>query len=142
MFSNLIYQFPEITELWLSRSVVESLIIHLLMPQIQESVGVLIGTPGHATSAVRLLNSNADLEAFRIESFEIVRASKYALQRGKQIVALYHRHPSGDLKLSNRDQLFLAQSQWAWLVVALAGDELLYRGYAARTCNPLRIVLE
>lgn len=139
---NLIYHGSAQVDIRLSEQSADGLLNHLAIRQFQESVGVLIGVPGFAASAIRLLNSTAGPGSFRIEAFELARASRYAARKNQQIVALYHSHPSGDLGLSDMDRRFLAQSRWPWLVIALAENGLQLCGYKPGTGKPLRIIME
>jgi Predicted metal-dependent protease of the PAD1/JAB1 superfamily len=108
----------------------------------QECVGMLLGKHRYAMSAVRLLNSSGEPGAFRLETFEVVRATQYAARQGQQIVALYHTHPSGSLTLSQGDRRALAKSRWPWIIVTLQDGELRCCGYSAETCQHIRVVLE
>lgn len=130
------------SQLWISQTVVDFLTAQLGTQQSREHVGVLIGSEGLAFSAIRLNNSTDGPSIFRLEQSELLRAARYAEQQSYQIVALYHSHPSGDLRLSKGDEWPLMRSAWPWVIITLDDNRLQISGYCAKTCEPLRVTFE
>src|SRR5205809_5853210 len=129
-------------DLWISRAAVTAMLGHVGTRSWQERVGVLIGIPGKALEALRLANSTNGPGAFRLEASELARASRWAARQGHAIVALYHNHPNGDLRLSTVDRHSLLQSSWPWLLVASEEGGLQARCYAPATCASLQVDYE
>lgn len=81
-------------------------------------LGVRRGRERHATDIVLSQGGAAAHGAFEIADHELRRLKAWAEDRGLDILALFHSHPSGSLILSAADRAALRHSEWPWLVVA------------------------
>lgn len=81
-------------------------------------LGVRRGRERHATDIVLAQGGAAQPGGFDIADHELRRLKAWAEDRGLDILALFHSHPSGSLSLSAADRAALRYSEWPWLVVA------------------------
>jgi proteasome lid subunit RPN8/RPN11 len=82
------------------------------------------------------------VQQFEIPDAELRRTRAWANDRGLEVVAIFHSHPSGDLRLSAADRAGLEYSEWPWVVVtrdSRSGRAVL-TGYAGGNGGRLRIV--
>ena len=86
-----------------------------------EACGFLLAAAQHgrpiATEIVITVGSAGYRDEFEIPDHELRRMGAYAEDRGLQIVALFHSHPSGDPRLSATDRAALRYSAWPWVIV-------------------------
>lgn len=86
-----------------------------------ETCGFLLGlvTREHSvvTEVAIARDSPGYQDAFEIPEHELRRVGAYAKERGLQIVALFHSHPSGNDSLSLADLAALRYSAWPWVIV-------------------------
>jgi len=64
--------------------------------------------------------------------------------RGLEIVALFHSHPSGDARLSAADRASLAHSRWPWVIVTRGPGRVApaLTGYRPGEARPMQIRIE
>jgi proteasome lid subunit RPN8/RPN11 len=112
-----------------------------------EACGLLLadrGTdPPLATEFVVAASALARPGRFEIPDSELRRMRAWAEDRGLEIVALFHSHPSGDPRLSAPDRAAIRYSEWPWIVVTHdrhTGCSVL-TGYATPDGAPIRIAI-
>lgn len=86
----------------------------------QEACG-LIEWDGHRTTVHRLLNvSDSPEDSFLCDPLEQRRALEEIFDRGTELWALWHTHPSQGSQPSERDRAFAARvGSLRWLIVGL-----------------------
>jgi proteasome lid subunit RPN8/RPN11 len=78
---------------------------------------------------------------FEIPDAELRRIRAWGVDRGLQVVALFHSHPSGDPRLSASDRAALRYSEWPWIVVThdRRNGSAVLTGYARGDGAPIEI---
>jgi len=81
-------------------------------------LGVLRGGKSLATEMVLSRTPTDGHGEFEIPDHELRRIRAWAEDHELAILALFHSHPSGSLRLSAADRAALRHSEWPWLVVS------------------------
>jgi proteasome lid subunit RPN8/RPN11 len=114
----------------------------------REACGTLVGRCGaDGPTAVDALPARGALArgAFEISGHELRRMSAWAEDRGLQIVAVFHSHPTGALELSGQDRDALRHAVWPWVVATRAAGgagEIILAAYAPGDARPLEVRIE
>jgi proteasome lid subunit RPN8/RPN11 len=109
-----------------------------------EACGFLLGTNDSAAINVidiALPSSAAgSLDGFELADHEIARVTAYAADRGLEIVAIFHSHPSGYPGLSETDAAAIRHSQWPWVLISSRPpDGINILAFAAETAEPIDV---
>jgi len=114
----------------------------------REACGTLVGRRG-ADVAIALdalpARGAAARGAFEIPGHELRRMSAWAGNRGLEIVAVFHSHPSGAPELSGLDRDALRHAVWPWVVATRAAGgtgEISLAAYAPGDARPLEVRIE
>jgi len=113
-----------------------------------EACGFLLGKARsrrrRVTDLVHARSSASTPREFELTDAEIRRLRAWCADRGQQILALFHSHPSGVPTLSSSDRAALRYSEWPWVVVARSTDygSVTLTGYAAGSGDPFPIVVD
>jgi proteasome lid subunit RPN8/RPN11 len=129
--------------LLLPRTIYEEMIAHARAELPNECCGALAGKVGGPSSVVSgqlsvaivercypLVNELASPTEFLSEPKSMFHAEKNSRQRGLEILAFYHSHPTSDPVPSRKD---MARNYWGTivmhLIISLKGDEPRMRGW-------------
>jgi proteasome lid subunit RPN8/RPN11 len=115
----------------LPRAVRDAVVAHAREASPAECCGLLVGSPGEITSAVRAGNLSENPKRFLVDPKDHIRARRDARAAGLDVVGFYHSHPHSAAEPSETD----AAEAWTYpnhlhLIVGLAGeaaDVRLYR---------------
>jgi proteasome lid subunit RPN8/RPN11 len=68
---------------------------------------------------------------FAIPDHELRRVHLFVAESGLDCLAVYHSHPTGDARLSERDRFALAYSELPWVIITIEPPtrELRLTGY-------------
>ena len=79
--------------------------------------------------------------SFEIPDCELRRVCAYAQERGLHIMALFHSHPSGDLRLSESDRACLRYSEWPWVIITQSKGKagVVLTGYASADASSIKV---
>ena len=90
-----------------------------------EACGVLVGTiEGEAAvveKAVPITNSNRTTQSFELEPKEFYNAWNNAEKNGREIVGVYHTHPSSSAVPSQWDRETMQNDPSMWLIAGADG---------------------
>ena len=85
-----------------------------------EACGVLVGTIGGDTvvveKAVPITNSNRTTRSFELEPKEFYNAWNDAEKNGREIIGVYHTHPSSSAVPSQWDRETMQNDTSVWLI--------------------------
>jgi proteasome lid subunit RPN8/RPN11 len=104
---------------------------------LREACGLLLGEKlvrGCVVTDIAHARSSALAHGeFEIPDSEIRRIRAWAADRGLEILAVFHSHPSGDPALSDSDRATLRYSEWPWIVLTRSTERgrITLTGYAA-----------
>jgi proteasome lid subunit RPN8/RPN11 len=101
----------------IASSVVDDVIAHATDCQPLECCGVLLGTSGHITQAVRARNIAESPTRFLIDPKAHIEARRTARNLGLQVVGFYHSHPHSDPYPSATDLAEAAYPECVHLIV-------------------------
>jgi proteasome lid subunit RPN8/RPN11 len=88
-------------------------------------LGRVAGDAALVTDVVRLRNCDTRPGRFAVPDSELRRAELLARERGGEVVALAHSHPTSPPVPSDRDALAIARARHPWLIVGFGdGDRL------------------
>lgn len=127
----------------LPRFLLDIIVDHARASMPREACGVVGGRAGlRATSVHRLPNTHADPEhGFAIDADELIRVIDHRLERGENLLAVYHSHPrhaawpsAGDLADGYAIPLML--------IVSLATDPPRITAWKARTGEAVPLTIE
>jgi proteasome lid subunit RPN8/RPN11 len=106
----------------------------------REACGFLLGAARPEPVATAVVEAGAsDGAAFEVAAYEVRRARAVAAERGLQILALFHSHPSGRPEPSEADLAALRTSEWPWVIVVAGPGGLALAAYAPPSARPLRV---
>ena len=111
-----------------------------------EAAGLLLGIRrGRQRVATEIVRSRAGANTrgeFEIADHELRRLRAWAEDRGLDVLALFHTHPSGSLCLSAGDRAGLRHSKWPWLVFAhRPGQDLKLALYRPGDARPIKCIV-
>lgn len=111
-----------------------------------EACGFILGRNDaairHAVDIALPSGAAGSLDGFELADHEIARVTAYAADRGLEIVAIFHSHPSGSAALSERDMAAIRDSQWPWvLITRRPPDDIRILAFAAGTARPIDVRL-
>ena len=90
-----------------------------------EACGVLVGTIEGDTAVVEkaapITNSNRTTQSFELEPKEFYNAWNNAEKNGKEIIGVYHTHPSSSAVPSNWDRETMENDPSVWLIAGADG---------------------
>ena len=114
-----------ILELRISRRDLELIQAELEANSPYEACGVLVGTiegdEAVVEKAVPITNSNRTTRSFELEPKEFYNAWNNAEKNGKEIVGVYHTHPSSSAVPSQWDRETMQNDPSVWLIAGADG---------------------
>jgi proteasome lid subunit RPN8/RPN11 len=102
----------------MTSSVADAVIAHAKECQPRECCGVLLGTTGHITEAIRAGNLSESPTRFLIDPKAHIEARRTARAEGLEVVGFYHSHPHSRALPSATD---LAEAQYPGCVHLIVG---------------------
>ena len=106
----------------IERAAVEMVIAHARDEAPDECCGLLLGSATRIERAHRANNLDASPSRFLIDPqdhFDAIRAARAA---GRQVVGVYHSHPSTAAAPSATDLADATYTEYAYVIVSLASD--------------------
>ena len=94
-----------------------------------ECCGILVGSAGAITSAVRARNLSDDPSRFLIDPKDHIQARRDARAAGLDVVGFYHSHPRSEAVPSPRDLADATYPNHLYLIVGLLGEAVDVRLY-------------
>ncbi|MEM9069256.1 MAG: Mov34/MPN/PAD-1 family protein [Myxococcota bacterium] len=128
------------THLAISSGAAKSLREHIAWAHPWEAVGFLGGAEV-ATRVFAARSSSSAGRTFQLYRSDIERFAAKARESGEALLAIYHSHPSGVLRLSAEDERAIAHSPWPWVVLTLDQGTLRAQGYRAGDATPFPVAL-
>ena len=115
-----------VAEIWFPRAVCDEILSLAADADSVETCGFLLGARETSSIDVWLViavrNASRQIGAFSICDYEVDRVRRVAERAGCEMVALFHTHPSGSLRLSPQDLIGVTRSSIPWVIVIPAGD--------------------
>jgi proteasome lid subunit RPN8/RPN11 len=106
-----------------------------------EAAGFLLGSEQLVREVALARGSAGGRGEFSVPDYELRRIRAWAAERKLRIVALFHSHPGGDVRLSPADEAALRHSEWPWVVITQAA-ELEIAAYRPPDGRPLPCRIE
>lgn len=91
--------------------------------------GTVVGGVGRVTSLYPLVNEAASPIEYRVNGYELLQKSKLMRQRGEDVLAIYHSHPTAPPVPSRKDLAEAYYGSSIYLIISLAGSEPEMRGW-------------
>lgn len=111
-----------------------------------EACGYLLGKDGIITQHYAMTNIDRSPEHFSFNPQEQFAAMRYAREKGFQILANWHSHPSSPSRPSQEDIQLAYDSQISYVIVSLAGVEPVVNSFRIKDGvaekEPLTVVME
>jgi proteasome lid subunit RPN8/RPN11 len=101
----------------IASSVVVDVIAHATECQPRECCGVLLGTSGHITRAVRARNVAETPTRFLLDPHSHLQARRAARNEGLEVVGFYHSHPHSHAYPSATDLAEAAYPECVHLII-------------------------
>jgi proteasome lid subunit RPN8/RPN11 len=126
----------------LPRAVRDAVVAHAREASPAECCGLLVGSPGEITSAVRAGNLSENPKRFLVDPKDHIRARRDARAAGLDVVGFYHSHPHSPAVPSERDLAEASYADCLYLIVSLAEEppeagfyRLATAGFREETCE-------
>ena len=114
-----------ISKLKISRRDLDLIQLELEANSPYEACGVLVGTMDGDTTvvekAVPITNSNRTTQSFELEPKEFYNAWNNAEKNGREIIGVYHTHPSSSAVPSEWDRETMQNDPSVWLIAGADG---------------------
>lgn len=107
----------------------------------EEACGLLGGRGGRAEIVLPVENVLHSASRFRMEPREQIRAMNEIEQRGLEIIAIYHSHPSGPDTLSTTDLAELAYPESIYLLWYPTKEGWSCRAFEVGSGSPAEVTL-
>ena len=111
----------------------------------REACGFLLGksdsSGGKVTAIICSQVPEPVAGEFEISPSEIRRIRRHSKERGLEILALFHTHPSGNPAMSDSDRNALQHSEWPWVIVTWSASENRFTltGYQTGAGEPFTV---
>ena len=106
----------------ISKQIYDQIIHHAIHDLPNEACGYLAGGNGMATEIYQLTNIDHSPEHFSLDPAEQFKAVKDARNKGIEILANYHSHPSSPSRPSTEDIRLAYDPTISYVIVSLAAD--------------------
>ena len=113
----------------LPRAVRDAVVAHAREAAPAECCGMLVGSPGAITSAVRARNLSDHPSRFLIDPKDHIQARRDARAAGLDVIGFYHSHPHSAAAPSATDAAEAAYPNHLYLIVGLKGEAADLRLY-------------
>ena len=117
------------------KAALEAIVTHAREAAPDECCGLLVGSAARIEEAHRATNLEASPSRFLIDPEDHFRAIRAARAAGRQVVGVYHSHPSTAATPSATDLADATYAEYAYVIVSLASerpDVRLFRLQAGR----------
>lgn len=104
------------------QDILNQIVEHAYADLPNEACGYLAGTDGVVTHLYRLTNTDHSPEHFSFDPAEQFQTVKDARDKGLEILANYHSHPSTPARPSAEDIRLAYDPDISYLIVSLAGE--------------------
>lgn len=111
------------TELILSRALVDEMVTHASALYPEEACGLLAGQDGRATRFYPVENIHHSPVAYEMEPVQQIRAMLDIEAAGLELLAIYHSHPHGPARPSPTDVALAYYPDQVQLILSLAERE-------------------
>lgn len=116
--------------LWLERGVLREMLDASIAAYPAEACGLLGGTGGIASSHYGVQNvADRPTERFEMDFADQLQAFRMIEQRGEELIAIYHSHPTTAATPSTADLQRIAYPKAFYVIVGLAGSTPQVRAY-------------
>jgi proteasome lid subunit RPN8/RPN11 len=113
----------------LPRAVRDAIVAHAREEAPAECCGMLVGSAGTITSAVRARNVAGEPSRFLIDPVDHIRARRDARDAGLDVVGFYHSHPHSAPAPSETDLAEATYPNHLYVIVGLKGEAADVRVY-------------
>jgi len=103
---------------------VEQLLAHAHRNAAQECCGLLAGKEGAITRALPAANALASATAYEIAPGELFRLMREIRSAGLELLGIYHSHPTGENKPSQRDIERAYYPATAYFIISPRADSI------------------
>ena len=106
-------------------SVIAEMLAHAREEAPRECCGLLVGTLGEVTRAVRARNLESGVTRFLVDPQDHFEAIRSARSEGREIVGAYHSHPASPPLPSETDRAqAYGGSDFLYVIVSLVNEEV------------------
>jgi proteasome lid subunit RPN8/RPN11 len=109
-------------ELEISRAAFDAIVAHAREAAPRECCGLLIGLGAQIESAHRARNVDPSSTRFLIDPHDHFAAIRAARAGGREVVGVYHSHPSTPARPSATDLTEASDAECAYVIISLAVD--------------------
>jgi len=113
----------------LPRAVRDAIVAHAREAAPAECCGMLVGSAGAVTAAVRARNLSDQPARFLIDPQDHIRARRDARDAGLDVIGFYHSHPHSAAEPSATDLAEASYPNHLYVIVGLAGEAADVRIY-------------
>ncbi len=104
------------------RAAADAIVAHAREATPDECCGLLIGSPARIEDAHRARNLEASASRFLIDPQDHFAAIHAARAAGREVVGVYHSHPSTPATPSPTDLAEATYTEYAYMIVSLASE--------------------
>lgn len=112
-----------------SKNIIDQIISHAKADLPNEACGYLAGSNGLVSLAYQLTNIDHSPEHFSFDPAEQFKAVKDARNKGLQILANYHSHPSSPARPSTEDIRLAYDPSISYVIVSLEASEPVVKSF-------------
>ena len=116
----------------IKKDVLEKIIAHAKKDLPNEACGYLAGSDGVVTCSYQLTNVDHSPEHFSFDPSEQFKTLKDARNKGLQILANYHSHPSTPARPSIEDIRLAYDPDISYVIISLANNEPSIKSFIIR----------
>jgi proteasome lid subunit RPN8/RPN11 len=110
-------------ELW------DEMIRHALAEAPNECCGFLLGTAGVPSRVLRLRNEAASPREYFADPRDLMAAERTMRETGRELVAIYHSHPTSEAKPSRRDLAENYYEDVPHIIISLVGPTPVLKAF-------------
>ncbi len=113
----------------ISSGILDQIIAHAKKDLPDEACGYLAGEDGVITTAYELTNTDHSPEHFSFDPSEQFKTVKEARNKGLNIIANYHSHPSTPSRPSQEDIRLAYDPDISYIIISLAEKEPVVKSF-------------